>query len=91
MNMIETALDDRFDPRPVHNEDSPSLFEHLRECDDNNVDHDNSFHDALVKLDAELTNLDKVERILDEEGYCDALDVRMDHVLALTYKVLGEE
>jgi hypothetical protein len=55
------------------------------------VYHDTSFHDALVKLDAELTNLDEVERTLDEEGYCDALDVWMDEALALTYKIMGEE
>jgi hypothetical protein len=91
MYMIETDLDDRFDRHPDHNDDSPSLFEHLRECDDKNVYHDNALHDALVKLDAELTSLDKVERILDEEGCCDALDVRMDQVLALTYKIMGEE
>jgi hypothetical protein len=91
MTMIETVLDDRFDRHPDHNEDIPSLFENLRECDDRNVYHDTSFHDALVKLDAELTNLDEGERTLDEEGYCDGLDVWMDKALALTYKIMGEE
>ena len=91
MNMIETVLDDRFDRQGDHNEDSPSLFENLCECDDRNVYPDDSFHNALVKLDVELTNLDEVERILDAEGYCDALDVRMDQVLALTHKIMGED
>jgi hypothetical protein len=88
---IETVLDDRFDRHPDHNEGIPCLFEDLLECDDSNVSHDTSFHDALVKLDAELTNLDDVKRTLDEVGYGDALDVQMDHVLALTCKIMGEE
>jgi hypothetical protein len=91
MDTIETVPDYLFDRHHDHNGDISSLSENLLEYDDSNLYHDNPFHDALVKLDAELTNLCDVEPKIDEEGYHDALDVWMDKVLALTHKIMGEE